>query len=93
MKITEELVSRTARLARLDLPEGEVGPITAELERILQYMDQLAELDTTGAAWSGGALTNVLRPDEAAPSLDRAALLAGAPEADGTCFLAPRAVE
>ena len=29
MKITEELVSRTARLARLDLPVGEAGPITA----------------------------------------------------------------
>ena len=27
MKITEELVSRTARLARLDLPVGEAGEI------------------------------------------------------------------
>ena len=37
---------------RLDLPVGEAGPITAELERILQYMDQLAELDTPSRAWA-----------------------------------------
>ena len=38
-------------------------------------------------------LKNVLRPDETAPSADRASLLAGAPAADGESFLVPKAVE
>lgn len=95
MKITEELVSRTARLARLDLPEGEVCAMTAELERILADMDALASLDVAGVEpmYHVVPLENVLRPDQVLPSWDRGELLAGAPDADGVFFLAPQTVE
>ena len=66
-----------------------------ELERILDYMAVLDGLDTAGTEPLSHVfpLKNVLRPDETAPSADRAALLAGAPAADGESFLVPKAVE
>ena len=71
------------------------APQTRELERILDYMAVLGGLDTAGAEPLSHVfpLKNVLRPDETAPSADRAALLAGAPAADGESFLVPKAVE
>lgn len=95
MKITGELLGELAALSRLELPEGEKALMTEELERIVAYMDILDTLDTDGAEPMSHVLPlkNVLRADEAAPSLDRAALLANAPDTDGEAFLVSRAVE
>ena len=81
--------------SRLSLPGGEKEEIARELERILDYMAVLDGLDTAGTEPLSHVfpLKNVLRPDETAPSADRAALLAGAPAADGESFLVPKAVE
>ena len=89
MNITEARIEHLSDLARLSLPGGEKEEIARELERILDYMAVLGGLDTAGAE----PLSHVLRPDETAPSADRAALLAGAPAADGESFLVPKAVE
>ena len=95
MKITAELIDYIAELSRLEVPEGERQAMTAELERILAYMDVLNKLDTDGVEPMSHVfpVKNVLREDVAAPSQDRAELLAGAPAADGESFLVPRAVE
>ena len=92
MNITEARIDHLSDLARLSLPGGEKEEIARELERILDYM---AGLDTAGAEPLSHVfpLKNVLRPDETAPSADRASLLAGAPAADGESFLVPKAVE
>ena len=88
MNITEARIDHLSDLARLSLPGG-------EKERILDYMAVLDGLDTAGAEPLSHVfpLKNVLRPDETAPSADRASLLAGAPAADGESFLVPKAVE
>ena len=95
MNITEARIEHLSDLARLSLPGGEKEEIARELERILDYMAVLGGLDTAGAEPLSHVfpLKNVLRPDETAPSADRAALLAGAPAADGASFLVPKAVE
>ena len=69
--------------------------MTAELETIVAYMDVLNRLDTSGIEPLSHVfpVKNVMRPDEVVPSCDRAALLAGAPAADGEAFLVPKAVE
>ena len=92
MNITEARIDHLSDLARLSLPGGEIA---RELERILDYMAVLDGLDTAGAEPLSHVfpLKNVLRPDETAPSADRASLLAGAPAADGESFLVPKAVE
>ena len=95
MRITQELVDYIAGLARLELEPEEARDMTAELERIVAYMDVLNELDTTGIEPMSHVfpLKNVLREDEELPSQDRAELLACAPASDGEAFLVPKAVE
>ena len=95
MKITEELVDYVSELSRLRLPEGEKTVMAAELEKIVDYMDVLSGLDTTGVEPLSHVfpVKNVLRADEVQPSCDREALLSGAPASDGEAFLVPRAVE
>ena len=95
MKITTELVDYISQLSRLSLPEEEKDAMAAQLERIVAYMDLLSQLDTTGIEPMSHVfpVKNVLRPDVAEPSLDRAALLANAPARDGEMFLTPKSVE
>ena len=95
MKITEELVDYVSELSRLKLPEAEKAAMAAELEKIVDYMDVLSGLDTTGVEPLSHVfpVKNVLRADEIQPSYGRDVLLAGAPASDGEAFLVPRAVE
>ncbi len=95
MKITTELVDYISELSRLSLPEEEKAAMTAQLERIVGYMDVLAGLDTAGVEPMSHVfpVKNVFREDEPVPSQDRAQLLANAPVPDGEAFLVPRAVE
>ncbi|MDE6281907.1 MAG: Asp-tRNA(Asn)/Glu-tRNA(Gln) amidotransferase subunit GatC [Oscillospiraceae bacterium] len=95
MKITTELVDYISELSRLELEAGEKRDMTAELERIVAYMDVLNQLDTTGVEPMSHVfpVKNVLREDEVVPSQDRSELLAGSPAPDGEAFLVPKAVE
>lgn len=95
MRITQELVDYIAGLARLELEPEEKRDMTAELERIVAYMDVLNQLDTAGVEPMSHVfpVKNVLREDEVTPSQDRAGLLAGSPAGDGEAFLVPKAVE
>ncbi len=92
MNITEARIDHLSDLARLSLPGGEKEEIARELERILDYMAVLDGLDTAGAEPLSHVfpLKNVLRPDETAPSADRASLLAGARPPTGRAFSSPR---
>ena len=92
MNITEARIDHLSNLARLSLPGGEKEEIARELERILDYMAVLDGLDTAGTEPLSHVfpLKNVLRPDETAPSADRAALLAGPRPPTGRAFSSPK---
>ncbi len=94
MKIDQEKVLQVARLARLELSPEEAGPLTEQLGRILQYVDKLNELETSGVEPLTHALAvvNALRDDEVTPSLPRAAALANAPLANAEAFVVPRVI-
>lgn len=95
MKITTESVDYISGLSRLSLPQAEKERMSAELERIVGYMDVLERLDTDGVEPMSHVfpVKNVLREDEVEPSQDRAELLAGAPVRDEETFLVPQTVE
>ena len=95
MTVNPELLDYISGLSRLELEAGEKQDMAARLEQILAYMDVLNRLDTRGVEPMSHVfpVKNVLREDEAAPSMDRARLLAGAPASDGAAFLVPKAVE
>ncbi len=95
MKITEEMVDYISILSRLKPDEEERRQMTAELERIVSYMDVLNTLDTTGVEPLSHVfpLKNVMREDEVLPSFPREKLLKGAPAGNDEAFLVPKAVE
>jgi aspartyl-tRNA(Asn)/glutamyl-tRNA(Gln) amidotransferase subunit C len=98
VKITEKEVRYVADLANLKLTEAEVARFQADLDGILQHMDRLNEIDTSGVEpmaqvlfRAGPAAT--LRADEAAPPLGNQAALANAPQPGGGYFKVPKVIE
>ena len=91
--ISEEEVRHVANLARLGLTDEEVERMGEQLGVILNYMEQIGELDLEEVPPTANAmdLTNVLRPDEPGAELPREAALSLAPEepVDGL-FVVPR---
>ncbi|NLX19287.1 MAG: Asp-tRNA(Asn)/Glu-tRNA(Gln) amidotransferase subunit GatC [Desulfobulbus sp.] len=94
MKITKEEVLHVARLARLDLDDGEVDQMTVQLDAILTYVAKLDELDTADTAVTihPHRRTNVFREDEVHPSLSRELALSGSAEHNGEAFVVPRII-
>lgn len=95
MKITEEMVDYIALLSRLKPDERERAEMTAELEKIVSYMDVLNTLDTgdTEPMSHVFPVKNVMREDTVVPSFPREELLKNAPGGDDEAFLVPKAVE
>ena len=90
-RITPAEVAHVARLARLDLSEEEIARLTTDLGAVLDHAADVAALDTAGVAPTAHPLplSNVLRPDETRPSLDRDEVLAMAPQAEDGRFRVP----
>jgi aspartyl-tRNA(Asn)/glutamyl-tRNA(Gln) amidotransferase subunit C len=93
--IDREQVRKVANLARLELTPEEEEQMTAQLSGILEYFQQLSELDTTDVPPTTRAIdvSNVTRPDELQPYSDREGLLQEAPEQDGDFFKVPKILQ
>ena len=101
--VTLEEVRHVADLANLELTAEELPRMARDLNAILGHIAQLNELDTTAIepmAQVGEALGytaaiagETLRPDAVKPSVDRAAVMAEAPESDGRFFKVPKVIE
>ena len=79
---TKDDVERIANLARLALSDEEKIVFADQIGRILDYAQQVRELDTSGVAATSHVLERqpADRPDEIRPSFDQAQALANAPE-------------
>lgn len=95
MAVSRDDVQHVAQLARLDFSEEEEAQMTEELSQILDYVDTLDELDTSGVPPMSHVLdvTNVFRADEVESRIDREQALEPAPEADGEYFRVPKVIE
>lgn len=81
--ITRDDVLHLAQLSNLQLSDGEITSLQADLSNILGYINQLSELDTSGVepTYQVTDLENVGRDDVVvAHAADREALLALAPD-------------
>lgn len=102
--VTIEDVRRVAELANLELRSDEEPRMQRDLNAILGYIAQLNELDTNSLppmAQVSEALEDdmphshgeALRLDMIQPSIDRADIMAEAPETDGRFFKVPKVIE
>lgn len=93
MAITREQVLHVARLARLEIPAGELDGVRAQLGDILDAVSKVSELDLTGVEPTAHPLdvVNVWDEDEPRPSLTRDEALANAPDPADGAFRVPAA--
>lgn len=84
-------VAKVARLARLDIDEAQVEHFTEQLAKVLDHFKDVDALDLSAIEPMTQAypLSNVLRDDVEQPCLDRAEVLAAAPDADDNRFRVP----
>ncbi|MGB5962523.1 MAG: Asp-tRNA(Asn)/Glu-tRNA(Gln) amidotransferase subunit GatC [Coleofasciculaceae cyanobacterium] len=90
--LNREQVHKVANLARLEMTVEEEDQIATQMNSILEYFEQLSELDTTDVQPTTRAIdvSNVTRPDILQPYTDRDAILKEAPDQDGDFFKVPK---
>jgi len=98
VKITEKEVRYVAGLANLNLSDAEVAKFQADLDGILEHVDQLNEIDTAGVEPMAQVLfdadeTATLRADVPSPPLGNQAGLANAPQPGAGYFKVPKVIE
>jgi aspartyl-tRNA(Asn)/glutamyl-tRNA(Gln) amidotransferase subunit C len=96
MPITQADIKKVADLAHLELAEEELKTFGPQMTEIVNYVEQLNELDTTniepaiGGLTPEGALTDSARDDEIAGSLGQKTALEEAPDPASGHFRVPK---
>ena len=98
MKITEKEVRYVAGLANLTLTAAETARLQTDLDGILEHMDRLNEVDTSGVEPMAQVLfeageTATLRKDAPVEPLGNQAALANAPQPGAGYFKVPKVIE
>jgi len=95
MKVSDDLVRHVAKLALLDLSQDEVASLASDMDKILNYVDKLAELDTDGIEPTSQvvAMDTPFREDEVTSVAAVEDALANAPASDGRFFVVPSIIE
>ena len=93
--VTPDEVRHVAELARIALNDAEVAQFQQQLERILEYIEQLRALNTEQIEPTSHVLplSNVLREDTPQPSLAPDTVVGIAPARQGHFLKVPRVIE
>jgi aspartyl-tRNA(Asn)/glutamyl-tRNA(Gln) amidotransferase subunit C len=93
--ISRDEVAHLARLARLAVTDDELARFAGQLDVILQAVARVGEVAAADIPPTSHSvpLTNVLRDDVVQPSLDREAVLSGAPDPAEHRFRVPRILD
>lgn len=96
MSVSKEEVYYVANLARLQLEEKEAQGLQKDMNNILNYIETLNELDTSGVEpleHVTEVTSSNFRKDEAKEPLSHEDALKNAPDADSDYFRVPRVIE
>ena len=95
MSVDAETVRRVAHLARIAVAEEEVEHLQGELNAILAFVEQLAEVDVAGVEpmTSVTPMAMKMRKDEVTDGGIADAIMANAPAREDHFFLVPKVVE
>lgn len=94
-QISDETIEYVGILAKLELSEEEKETAKADMGRMLDYIDQLNQLDTSGVEPMSHVfpLNNVFREDVVTNGDDREQILSNAPQSKEGSFQVPKTVE
>ena len=95
MALDKATVAHIATLARIKVPEADREHLAGELSQILQWIEQLSEVETEGVEpmTSVAAMTLPMRDDRVTDGGRRDDILANAPESAHGFFVVPKVVE
>ena len=95
MAIDAATVRKVARLARIAEPEEKLEPLARELSGILNWIEQLNEVDTDGVEPMTTSVHTKLpmRDDVVTDGGDPARVLSNSPKSAGGFFVVPKVVE
>ncbi len=95
MSVDEKAVRRAARLARLAIPEERLSAMAAELTGIMEWVEQLNELDTANVEpmTSVRPMRLYRRPDVVTDGGYAADIVKNAPSSEDNFFVVPKVVE
>ena len=95
MSVDTKTVRRIAHLARIAVPEEDLAPMTGELNSILEWIEQLSEVDTDGVPPMTSAVETQLRwrEDKVTDGNYPEKIIGNAPDGDDGFFTVPKVVE
>ncbi|MCL6730289.1 Asp-tRNA(Asn)/Glu-tRNA(Gln) amidotransferase subunit GatC [Sphingomonas hankyongi] len=95
MSVSPEQVRHIAKLARIAMSNAELERLVPELNNILGWVEQLAEVDTGGVEPLTAVIDQKLRlrADAITDGDCREAILANAPDAEHGFFAVPKVIE
>ena len=94
MTLSAKEIRHVADLARLELDDAAVEKFVEQIGTVLEYVEKLRQVDTTGIRPTSHAieLTNAFREDEPRTHLENEDALANAPEKEDGSFVVPKVV-
>ncbi|MEL7042037.1 MAG: Asp-tRNA(Asn)/Glu-tRNA(Gln) amidotransferase subunit GatC [Pseudomonadota bacterium] len=95
MSVTKDDVRKVARLSRIAVPEDKLEPLADELNGILDWIEQLNEVDIDGVEPMTSVVeaTLPMREDVVTDGNIQDQILVNAPKSDEGFFVVPKAVE
>ncbi|CAN5781811.1 Asp-tRNA(Asn)/Glu-tRNA(Gln) amidotransferase subunit GatC [soil metagenome] len=94
MEVNDALIDKLATLARLQFDDDQKAGFKKDLQKMIQFVEKLNELDTTGVSplLHMSDNVNVLREDEVTGSISRNEGLKNAPLHDNEFFKVPKVI-
>ncbi len=95
MEVNDELVDKIANLARLHFKDEEKTVIKNDLQKMIQFVEKLNELDTSSVEplLHMTDNVNILRDDEIKGSISREEALKNSPVNDEQFFKVPKVIK
>jgi aspartyl-tRNA(Asn)/glutamyl-tRNA(Gln) amidotransferase subunit C len=97
MEVNDEMIDNLANLARLHFNQEEKENLKKDLQRMIEFVDKLNELDVSNTEpllhMGDNNATALLRDDEVKGSISREEGLKNAPETDGVFFKVPKVIK
>ncbi len=95
MSIDKDTVVKISKLSRIEIKESEITKLSNELSLIINWIEQLNEINTTNIDPLAGVNLDKLplRKDKVTETKNTKNILANAPEESSGFFVVPKVVE